>query len=60
LKIVLLGVVGILTLTLTWPVAAHLFRFGPLHANDLALTLATGVTVLLILEILKSRWVVRS
>jgi len=60
LKIVLLGVVGILTLTLTWPVAAHLFRFGPLHANDLALTLATGVIVLLILEILKPRWVVRS
>jgi Ca2+-transporting ATPase len=55
LKVVLLGVVGILTLTLAWPVAANLFRFGPLHADDLAVTLGAGLLVLLILESLKPR-----
>jgi len=55
LKVVLLGVVAMLTLTLAWPVAAQLFRFGPLHADDLALTVGAGVLVLLILEFFKSR-----
>jgi P-type Ca2+ transporter type 2C len=31
LKYVLSMVVGILALTLAWPAASHLFRFGPLH-----------------------------
>jgi Ca2+-transporting ATPase len=59
LKYVLVVVVGILALTLAWPAAARLFRFGPLHADDLALTLGAGVVVLLILEALKPRWTVR-
>jgi Ca2+-transporting ATPase len=56
LKYVLAGVVSILALTLTWSVASNLFRFGPLHADDLAVTLGAGVLVLLILESLKPRW----
>jgi Ca2+-transporting ATPase len=55
LKYVLSGVVGILALTLAWPVASNLFRFGPLHADDLAVTLGAGVLVLLILDFFKPR-----
>jgi Ca2+-transporting ATPase len=50
---VLAAVVVILALTLLWPVANRLFDFGPLHADDLALTLGAGVVALLVLEILK-------
>lgn len=55
LKYVLSAVVAILTLTLAWPVASNLFRFGPLHADGLALTVGAGVLVLLILDSLKPR-----
>ena len=51
--LVLLAVVTMLALTLLWPFASALFRFGPLHADDLALTLAAGVGVLVFLELLK-------
>jgi Ca2+-transporting ATPase len=60
LKYVLSGVVSILMLTMAWPVAADLFRFGPLHVDDLALTLGAGVLVLLILEFLKTCGVART
>jgi Ca2+-transporting ATPase len=50
---VLLIVVAILTLTLVWPPAADLFRFGPLHPDDLALTAAAGVVVFACLDVLK-------
>jgi Ca2+-transporting ATPase len=53
LKFVLAGVIAILSLTLLWPFAAHLFRFGPLHADDLSLTLGAGVLLLIALELLK-------
>jgi Ca2+-transporting ATPase len=33
-----------------------LFRFGPLHADDLAVTLAAGMAVLVLLELLKPMW----
>jgi Ca2+-transporting ATPase len=59
LKFVFLGVTAILTLTLTWPVARGLFRFGPLHPDDLALTVGAGVVVLCILEFLKAAWHVK-
>ncbi len=59
LKIVLLAVAGILSLTLLWPVARDLFRFGPLHADDLGLTLGAGILVLVVLEALKPFWRVR-
>jgi Ca2+-transporting ATPase len=60
LKYVLSGVVVILALTLAWPVAARLFRFGPLHWDDLALTLGAGAIVLLILDFFKPRWAART
>jgi Ca2+-transporting ATPase len=53
---VLLAVAMILALTLLWPFASDLFRFGPLHLDDLALTLGAGVVVLIVLEMLKPLW----
>ena len=35
------------------PLAAELFRFGPLHPDDLALTAASGVVVFACLELIK-------
>jgi Ca2+-transporting ATPase len=48
-----------LSLTLLWPFARELFRFGPLHVDDLAVTLGAGIVVLVFLEVLKlvyTRW----
>jgi Ca2+-transporting ATPase len=59
LVLVLLAVVTMLSLTLLWPYARELFRFGPLHVDDLVVTLAAGVVVLVLLEALKllyPRW----
>ena len=44
----------------SWPFASELFRFGPLHADDLALTVVAGATVLLTLEGMKGLWRARS
>ncbi len=56
LVMVLVVVSTILGLTLLWPFASNLFRFGPLHFDDLSLTLGAGIFVLLLLEALKSLW----
>jgi Ca2+-transporting ATPase len=53
LKFVLAGVAAMLALTLVWPVGSDLFRFGPLHLDDLALTAGLGFAVLGLLELLK-------
>ncbi len=54
---ILLGVVStILALTLFWPPASMLFRFGQLHWDDLALCMVAGFLSLLLLEAIKSRW----
>ena len=53
LAAVLAAVAAILALTLLWPFANKLFAFGPLHADDLALTLGAGVIALITLELLK-------
>ena len=53
---VLIAVTAMLSLTLLWPFASGLFRFGPLHADDLSLTLGAGFLVLAALELLKPRW----
>ena len=53
LKFVIAGVASMLALTMLWPAARHLFRFGPLHADDLSLTVAAGFVVLVALEALK-------
>ena len=53
---VLLAVVAMLATTLGWPWATTLLRFGPLHANDLAVTCGAGAVLFLLLEFLKPRW----
>lgn len=53
LVMVLSAVMAMLGLTLLWPAASGLLRFGPLHIDDLALTLGSGLVVLLLLEALK-------
>lgn len=53
---VLSGVVTMLAVTLLWPAARDMFRFGPLHWNQLALSLGAGVTALIGLESLKPFW----
>jgi len=59
LKYVLMAIVVILGLTLLWPLASQLFRFGPLHTDDLALALGAGIAVLVALEFLKPLWRLR-
>ena len=56
---ILLTVAGILALALKWPFAAELFRFGPLHLDDLAITVGAGILVFACLDVLKlmrRRW----
>ena len=53
---ILLAVTAILALSLLWPAASALFRFGPLHWDDLGLTLAAGCAILIVLELLKPLW----
>jgi Ca2+-transporting ATPase len=54
LLLVLAGVTAMLVLTLAWPLAMTLFRFGPLHWDDILLTLGAGLTVLVVLESAKA------
>jgi Ca2+-transporting ATPase len=56
LMLVLVIVAAALGLTLLWPSAGLLFRFGPLHADDLALALGAGIVMLVFLELLKPLW----
>ena len=56
LRWILAAVVAMLALTLLWPFASRLFRFGPLHLDDLALALGAGLLVVVILEFLKPHW----
>jgi Ca2+-transporting ATPase len=56
LAFVLLAVAAILGLSLLWPLVSALFRFGPLHLDDLALTLGAGTLLLVVLELLKPLW----
>ncbi|MGZ5901004.1 MAG: cation-translocating P-type ATPase [Reyranella sp.] len=56
LWVLLSGVVALLAVALTWPPAMDLFRFGPLHLDDLGLTLLSGVAVLVVLELIKPHW----
>ncbi len=53
LAIVLPFVVLMLGATLAIPALRDLFRFGPLHADDLLLTVGAGLLVLVVLEIAK-------
>jgi Ca2+-transporting ATPase len=49
-------VVAVLTVVLTWPPAMALFRFGPLHADDLAVSAGAGIAVLVVMELVKPLW----
>ena len=46
-------VTSMLALSLVWPAAADLFRFGPLHADDLAVTAVVALVCLVVLELSK-------
>jgi Ca2+-transporting ATPase len=50
LVLVFTAVVLMLAATLAWPFMRELFRFGPLHLDDLALSFGAGVLLLLLLE----------
>jgi Ca2+-transporting ATPase len=53
---ILLAIATVLAAVLLWPAAASLFRFGPLHGDDLLVTIAAAAAVLLLLEALKPIW----
>jgi Ca2+-transporting ATPase len=53
---VLLTVTAVLSLSLLWPFAQALFRFGPLHVDDLAVTVGSGAVLLVLLEVIKPLW----
>ncbi len=53
---ILLLIGGILAVSLLLPSVSTLFRFGLLHGDDLAVTLAAGAGVLIVLEWLKPLW----
>ena len=54
LVLVLAVVASILCVSLLWPWARELFRFGPLHADDLAVTFGAGLAMVALLELAKS------
>ena len=56
LWVLLSGVAALLAVALTWPPAMDLFRFGPLHPDDLGLSLLAGAAVLVVLELIKPHW----
>ena len=56
LLIFLSSVLMVLAVALFWPPASRLFRFGTLHWDDLAVSIAVGLFSLLVLEAVKSRW----
>ncbi|RJF70338.1 cation-translocating P-type ATPase [Rhodopseudomonas palustris] len=56
LAAVLVIVGGVLGLSLAWPWLRELFRFGPLHGDDLALTAGAALVVLIVLEVIKPLW----
>lgn len=53
---ILAAVAGILALSLLVPTVRSLFSFGPLHWDDLSLTLGAGATILIVLEAAKTFW----
>jgi Ca2+-transporting ATPase len=51
---IVLGIdAALLMVILSWPTMRDLFRFGPLHPDDLVLCLGVGFATLLVLELLK-------
>jgi Ca2+-transporting ATPase len=56
LWLLLAPVAMLLAVSLTWPPAMQLFRFGPFHVDDLAVSVAAALGVLLIMEAIKPLW----
>jgi len=56
LAAIVLIVAAILALSLLWPPASDMFRFGPLRWSDLALAFAAGGVLLIALELFKPLW----
>jgi Ca2+-transporting ATPase len=56
LLLIVAGVGGGLSLPLFWEEAARLFGFGPLHWDDLAVTLGGAFLVYALLEVAKRFW----
>lgn len=56
LLVVLIIVASVLGLSLAWPWLRELFKFGPLHGDDLALTALAALLVLIVLELIKPLW----
>jgi Ca2+-transporting ATPase len=53
---ILIGVGAILGSCLTIPALRELFRFGPLHLDDLALMAGSTLLLFVVLELLKPLW----
>ena len=53
---VVAGTALFLTAVLTMPTLQELFRFAPLHASDLVMSLLAGITCLLWLDLVKVFW----
>ncbi len=53
LALVFAAVLLMLAATLAWPATRELFRFAPLHPDDLLLSLGAGIVLLLLLEAAK-------
>ena len=49
-------VAAVLTVALTWQPAMTLFRFGPFHIHDLAVSAGAGLSLLVLLELIKPLW----
>jgi len=47
---------AVLAVLVALPPARELFHFGPLHADDVTIVFATGVLVLIALNLLKRAW----
>ena len=56
LWLVLAATASLLALALAWLPARELFRFGPLHADDLAVCAAAGIGLLVLLDLVKPLW----
>jgi Ca2+-transporting ATPase len=56
LWVLMSSVAAVLAIALTWPPAMALFRFGPLHFDDLGISLLAGVSILVLLEKAKPYW----
>jgi Ca2+-transporting ATPase len=56
LACILLAIAAVFATVLLWPPAAALFRFGPLHGDDLLVTFVAAAAVLVLLEAFKPFW----